>query len=53
MYTQLTRFLRSAANSLVTTENLRNAAPKSGSALVNELDPSFSKFSANDRRLPT
>lgn len=39
----LTRFLKSAVNSFVNTENFRNALPKSGSSLQTQLPPNFSR----------
>lgn len=39
----LTRFLNRAVNSLVNTENFRNALPKSGSSLHTQLPPNFSR----------
>lgn len=38
----LTKFLKSAVNSFVNTENFKNAVPKSGSSLQTQLPPNFS-----------
>lgn len=38
-----TRFLKSAVSSLVKTENLRNAEPRSGSSLYTQFSPNFSR----------
>lgn len=40
---RLTRFLKSAVSSLVKTENLRNAEPRSGSSLYTQFSPNFSR----------
>lgn len=40
---RLTRFLKSAVSSLVKTENLRKAEPRSGSSLHTQFSPNFSR----------